>query len=255
MLTTSTRRLLIAASLVPLCLGAAACKKDTDSGTAASTATGDPIAKVAPPAGKAWSDVVTVTPDGGYQMGNPQAPIKLIEYGALSCSHCAEFSEKSSAEMRSNFVDSGRVSYELRLMLNNALDVPADLLATCGAPEAVLPLADQFWAWQGTMFENLKAAGDAKFQAVSQLPREQQFAATAQLTGMDQFFAARGVARDQAAMCLADTAKAERLVKASGDYAEKYKVEGTPTFYANGVKLDFNTWEAVKPHLEKLGAR
>ncbi|MDE2412551.1 MAG: thioredoxin domain-containing protein [Sphingomonadales bacterium] len=252
-MTTSTlRRLILSAGIIPLALGLAACKKDAGTANAPS---GAPIAKIAPPAGKAWADVVTVTPEGGYQMGNPQAPIKVIEFGALSCSHCAEFSEKSSAEMRDNFVASGRVSYELRFILNNALDVPADLLATCGAPETVLPLSDQFWAWQKTMFENIKTAGDAKFSAVNQLPREKQAAAMAQLTGMDQFFAARGIARDQAAMCLADTAKAEKLVKQASDYAATYKIEGTPTFYVNGAKVDFNTWEMLKPQLEKLGAR
>ncbi len=255
MLTERPRRLSISASLIAMALGLAACNNNESATGAAATATNAPVAKVAAPAGKAWSDVVAVTPEGGYQMGNPDAPIKLIEYGALSCSHCADFSEKSAAEMRSNFVDSGRVSYELRFIINNALDVPANLLTTCGTPDAVLPLADQFWAWQKTMFDNLQTAGDAKMSAISQLPREQQFGAIAQLTGMDQFFAARGVARDQAAMCLADVAKAERVVKASGDYADKYKVEGTPTFYINGAKLDANTWEAVKPRLEQLGAR
>lgn len=252
MTRTALRRLILATSIAPLALGLAACKKDA---TGAGAPSGAPIARIAPPAGKAWSDVVAVTDEGGYRVGNPNAPIKLVEYGALSCSHCAEFSEKASADLRENFVASGRVSYELRLMLNNALDVPADLLATCGAPEAVVPLSDQFWAWQRNMFDNLKAAGDAKFQAVSQLPREQQFAAMAQLTGMDQFFAERGIARDQAAVCLADTAKAEKLVKQGSDYASKYNIEGTPTFYVNGAKLEFNTWELLKPQLEKLGAR
>lgn len=253
--TTPAPRLFIAAALAPLALSLAACGEKTDGGSTSAAPSGAPIAKIAPPAGKVWSDVTAVTEEGGYRMGNPDAPIKLVEYGALSCSHCAEFSEKSAAEMRSNFVDSGRVSYELRFIMNNALDVPANLLTTCGAPEAVLPLADQFWAWQKTMFENIQAAGDAKLNAVGQLPREQQFAAMAQVTGMDQFFAARGIAREQGAACLADVAKAERVVKASGDYATKYKVEGTPTFYVNGAKLDMNTWEAVKPYLENMGAR
>ncbi|MBS0480587.1 MAG: thioredoxin domain-containing protein [Proteobacteria bacterium] len=248
----ASRKLAIAAAIVPLALGLAACKKEA-AGTA--TLSGAPIAKVAPPAGKAWSEVVSATPDGGYRMGNPDAPIKVIEFGALSCSHCAEYSEKSSAEMRSTFVDSGRVSYELRLMLNNALDMPAALLTTCGSPDAVLPLADQFWGWQRTMFDNIKAAGDARLNAVGQLPRDKQAAAMASVTGMDQFFAARGIARDQAAICLADTAKAERLAKAASDYAETYQITGTPTFYINGAKQEFNTWEMMKPQLEKMGAR
>ncbi len=253
MLPSTLRRLTFAAALAPLALGLAACSKgETDS---ASTPSGAPIAQVAPPTGKTWAEVTATTPEGGYQIGNPQAPIKVLEFGALSCSHCAEYSEKSSAEMRDKFVNSGRVSYELRLVMNNALDIPAALLTTCSAPEAVVPLAEQFWAWQSTMFDNLKSAGDAKMQAVGALPADQKFGALAQLAGMDQFFAARGVSADQGKACLADTAKAEKLVKQTDAIMKDYQVEGTPTFYVNGKKVDMNTWELIKAELERLGSR
>ena len=250
---TGFRKVALALAIAPLALGLSACKKEAADSAGLS---GEPIAKIAAPAGKSWADTVSVTPEGGYLMGNPNAPIKMIEYGALSCSHCAEFSEKGSAELRDSFVASGRVSYELRFFMLNQLDVPAVQLATCGgSPEAVIPLSEQFWAWQKTMFQNLQAAGQDKMQAVSQLPPAQRFGALAQLAGMDQFFAARGIAADQAKACLADVAKAERLVATANEQGQKYDITGTPTFFVNGKKLDMNTWEAIKPELERLGAR
>ncbi|MGN6497377.1 MAG: thioredoxin domain-containing protein, partial [Tsuneonella sp.] len=48
------------------------------------------LASVAAPAGQQWSDVVATTEAGGYRMGNPDAPLKLIDYGSLSCPHCAK---------------------------------------------------------------------------------------------------------------------------------------------------------------------
>ena len=63
------------------------------------------IAKVAAPAGKSWSQTVVKTPEGGYLMGNPDAPIKLVEYGSLTCSHCADFSNESHEELSRDFVD------------------------------------------------------------------------------------------------------------------------------------------------------
>ncbi len=246
------RRIALALAAAPLVLGLAACNKDAGE-TAAPT--GALLAKVAPPAGQAWSDVAVATPDGGYQMGNPQAPIKLVEFGALSCSHCAEFSEKGSAEIRDNFVASGRVSYELRFMMNNFLDLPAVLLATCGSPEAVIPLSDQFWGWQKTMFETLQKTGDAQLQAATQLPSGQRFVTIAAAGGMDQFFASRGIAADQGKTCLADGTKATKLAADAAAQAEKYKIEGTPTFTLNGQKVEGNTWEAIKVELEKAGAR
>jgi protein-disulfide isomerase len=238
--------------LLPLALGLAACGKQEEG--AVTGLSGEPIAKIAAPAGKNWAETFTVTPEGGYRMGNPEAPIKLIEFGALSCSHCAEFAEKGSAELRDNFIASGRVSYEVRFYMLNALDIPATLLATCGAPEAVLPLAEQFWGAQKDMFTALQA-NQAILQSAENLAPAQRFAAVAKAGAMDSFFAARGIAADQASACLADTAKATKLVDATNKASEQYKITGTPTFLINGTKVEMNTWEQIKPELERLGAR
>ena len=245
------RRAAMALVLAPLALALAACNKAEETAGAPS---GEPVAKIAPPAGQNWADTYTATPEGGYRMGNPDAPIKLVEYGALSCSHCAEFAEKSAAEMRDNFIASGRVSYEVRFFMLNALDVPATLLATCGSPEATLPLAEQFWGWQKDMFTNLQS-NEAALQAASQLPPEQRFVAIAQAGGMDSFFTSRGIAADQAKSCLADTAKATKLVEATNKASEDLGITGTPTFFLNGAKIEGNTWEVIKVALEKAGAR
>ena len=73
--------------------------------------------------------------------------------------------------------------------------------------------------------------------------------------GMDTFFASRGIAADQAKTCLADTAKATKLVEASNKAGQELDIRGTPTFFLNGAKLETNTWEGVKVMLEKAGAR
>lgn len=246
------RRFALALAVAPLALGLAACSKGSEGGSAAK---GEPVANVAPPAGKAWTEVVTKTPDGGYLLGNPEAPIKLVEFGALSCSHCAEFSEKSSAELRDKFVASGRVSYELRLFMLNALDMPAALLVTCAAPEAVPGLSEQFWAWQPTMFENLQKAGDAQMQAIQAQQPPASFVSLAKVSGMDAFITARGVAVDQAATCLADTKKATELAQQTQDASAKYEITGTPTFMINGDKVTGNTWAEIKTQIEQRGAR
>lgn len=246
------RKLALVTVLAPLALGLAACKDG--GGESPAALTGQPIAKIAPPAGKTWAEVTAVSAEGGFQMGNPDAPIKLIEYGALSCSHCADFSEQGAAALRDEFVASGRVQFELRLFMNNALDVPAALLATCGTPEAVVARSDQFWAWQKTMFANLQT-NQAQLQAAESLPPGQSFAAIAKAAGMDTFFAARGVAGDQAGMCLADTNKATALVQATTKWGQEHKITGTPTFFLNGSKLEVNTWPMIRVELERAGAR
>ncbi len=245
------RALLLAA--LPLTLGLAACDKKDDAATG-DVASSEPIAKIAAPAGKSWTETFTTTPDGGYVIGNPDAPIKVLEFGALSCSHCAEFSEKGFPKLRDDYISSGRVSYELRLFLLNALDMPSVLLATCGAPEAVIPLSEQFWGWQANMFTNLQK-NEAAVQQVSALPPEKRFGGIAQVSGMSEFFASRGVAAAQGSACLADTAKATKLAETNEKWSKEFDITGTPTFFINGNKTGVATWEELEPLLKKAGAR
>lgn len=252
MTRTRFRQITLAALALPLALGLAACGKKDE---AAAPTSSEPIAKIAAPAGKAWADTVVKTPEGGYRMGNPEAPIKLVEYGALSCSHCAEFAKESFAKLRDDYVASGRVSYELRYFMLNPYDIPASVLATCGATEAVIPLSEQFWAWQPTMFQNMQTAGEARLAAIDALPKERQIAAIAETAGMTEFFASRGIARDQANACLADTARAKALADQTQKATDQYNVTGTPTFILNGSNVGSMTWAEVENKLRAAGAR
>ncbi len=242
----------LALALIPVALGLSACGKKDDAAAVADTA----LPKVAPPAGKQWSDVITATADGGYRMGNPDAPLKLVEYGALSCSHCAAFSAEGFPHLRDQYVNSGRVSYELRFFLLNPLDVPAVLLATCAnTPETLIPMAEQFWAWQPTMFTNLKAAGNDVMQRVQALPANQRPAMLARVTGMNDFFAQRGIATEQGSTCLGDIGHATALANATDKATKEFNVTGTPAFILNGRNEDVASWDGLEPLLQKAGAR
>jgi protein-disulfide isomerase len=243
-------RIVLSMLALPLALGVAAC----DKGTEASAPSGQPLAKVAPPAGKAWSDVVVKTPEGGFRMGNPKAPITLLEFGSMTCSHCAEFSEKSSAELRDNFVASGRVSYEFRNFVRDPIDITSALLARCGAPESFFALTDQMFANQAATFAKVNAAGQPAQEAAMNQPDAKRFIALGEVTGLTEFVSARGIAKNQANGCLANLDEAKALAQRTKDDGEKYEVTGTPTFIVNGTKFE-GGWPELKAHLETLGAR
>ena len=75
-------------------LASAACNAEKGSDATANSAT--PIKPVAAPKGGDWTKMVAATPEGGVLMGNPNADVKIIEFGSLTCPHCAEFAEKGS---------------------------------------------------------------------------------------------------------------------------------------------------------------
>ncbi len=248
----AVRRFALGMFAAPLALGLAACGSGGDGGD---KPTGEPIAAIAPPEGKAWSEVIGKTDEGGYRMGNPDAPIKIVEYGSLTCPHCADFAQESAEELRDTFVGSGRVSFEFRNFVRDPIDITAAQLTRCGSPESFFALTDQAFANQTAMIENAQKAGEQAYGAAIGQPADKRGIALARLTGLIDFFAARGIAKDQANACLADSANAAALAEMARKQGEELDITGTPTFLINGQKVEINTWPELKARLENLGAR
>lgn len=244
-------RFLLAAAL-PLALAACGDKNEGASGEAPK---GDAIAKIAAPAGKQWSEVVTVTDLGGYQMGNPDAPLKLVEYGSLTCSHCAEFAEKGAATLRDKYVASGVVSWELRNQVHDGFDLTMAMLVRCGDPASFHALSEQVWSNLKPLIDNIQKAGPTLEAAMKEQDQAKRYQMIADRAGLTDFFAARGIAKDQAHACLAKPGVAEKIIKQSEDQSKELDIQGTPTFFLNGNQLDDKSWEALEPILQNAGAR
>ena len=214
-----------------------------------------PVVAVKAPAGTEWVTTVVETPDGGMQMGNPAAPIKVVEYGSMSCSHCAEFSEKSAEALKANYIATGKVSYELRNYVRDPMDLTATLLARCGGPGPFFPLAEQMFADQVNWFEKLKTVPAAEQQAMAALSPTEQMSKYATLLGLDNFVRQRGISAEKANACLANTAESDKLVKMRDRANTEFNLQGTPTFLINGqVVQDTGTWEQLEAKLKAAGA-
>lgn len=237
-------------ALAPLALAACGETESADGGVAA----GEPIPAIAAPAGTKWADTATVTPEGGVMIGNPEAPLKLVEYASHTCGHCADFAAAGKPVIKDKYVASGVVSFELRNLVRDPIDLTIATLVRCGAKENMQPLSDQAWASLNDIFAQVNA-NQALIQASGNQPVNQRFITIAQAAGLIDFFAARGLSADQSRACLADTAKIEAIANASNTQSEELKINGTPTFFLNGRKLDGTTLEAIEPALQRAGAR
>lgn len=235
---------LAAASLLAL----AGCSGGEDAGNQAST-----TAPVAAPAGGDWLSVTSKTDKEGMLIGNPAAPVKLIEFGALTCSHCAEF-DKVGREPLMALVKKGTVSYEYRTFLLNAFDVPASLLARCNGPAPFFPISQQLFAtqhdWLGKA-QTLPADAQQKIQGMSP---NQTADFLAEALGLVDFVGQFGVSKDKAKACLADPAGVAALEKIAKDGNDEFQISGTPTFVINGQKVEGTSWETLEPQLKKAGA-
>jgi protein-disulfide isomerase len=236
-------------SISALALSLAACGGGAgDANNATSTAT-----NVAAPAGSAWADTASKTEAGGFVIGNPDAAVKLIEYGALSCGHCAEFSEKSHEKLM-GYVTKGTVSYEFRPFLLNPLDVPATLLARCAGPRPFFTISEQMFAAQSEWLGRAQSITEEEQRAWQGMPPEQLAGTIAAKLQLDSFVQQRGVGSEQAKACLSDKAAIDELAKITQDGAKQFNITGTPTFIIDGKTQTVNTWEELEPLLIAAGA-
>jgi protein-disulfide isomerase len=195
--------------------------------------------------------VVNAT-SAGFMMGNPNAKVKLVEIGALTCPHCREFDEVGVPVLIDKYVKSGQVSWEFRPYLLHSLDVAANLIAQCNGPKSFFPLARAMYKDQPVWIGKISAAPQAQLEQVQNLPVNQQFMQLANLAGLQDWAAARGVAQAKSSQCLRDENKVNRLVQLSGDVTNQYPdFEGTPSFIINGKLLKQTaSWDKLQPQLQ-----
>jgi protein-disulfide isomerase len=249
----TVHRLTLSALAAPLALALAACG-DTDRGD--SLPTGEPIAEIAAPAGTSWVETAAVTPEGGHVIGNPGAPLKLVEYASHTCGGCANFAQEAVPALE-QYVEKGIVSYEIRNLVRDPIDLTIAMLARCGDPAAFHPLANQAWNEFDTVMGTVQA-NSAAVQQASLAPEPQRLQAIGQASGLLDFFAARGISRDQAMQCFGDTAQARQIAENSNSQSEELGVNSTPTFFLNGRLVELSggaVWPQVEAALQAAGAR
>jgi protein-disulfide isomerase len=223
-----------------------------EKGAAASNGPEVTAAAVPAPNNGDWSTIVSATPEGGFVMGNPNAKVKLVEFGSLTCPHCAEFEEQGGKELVDNYVKKGLVSWEFRNFVRDPYDMTATLLARCGGPASFFGLTRNLFADQRDWVGKLSSADPAKLQGLQALPPSQQFSTIADIGGLKAYASMRGVPRAKGEQCLANEAEINRLVQMNSDAVSTYSIPGTPTFLINGEVVEQTaTWELLEPKLKE----
>lgn len=208
------------------------------------------------PAGKSWVETVSKTDEGGVLMGNPDAAIKVIEYGARTCPTCARFDTEGLPELKSGMIAAGKVSYEFRdFPVHGALDLGPILLGHCVEPAQFFPMLDEMMRNQPTLLANESKFTPAEQAAFAKMTPNQLAAAFSEKLGYLAFVKQRGVPEDKARACLADKDAITQLAARTDKANQQFSIGGTPTFIINGKVADgVLDWAGLKAALAAAGA-
>lgn len=161
-----------------------------------------------------------------FTLGSPDAKVKIAEYASFTCSHCADFHANTFKQLKTDYIDTGKVEFTLREFYRNRPDLWASMIARCGGDMRYFGISDILFESQSewlsseepaVIVENLKKIG--------------------RTAGMDD------AVLDA---CMKDGAMAEAMVARHEANAKADGVEGTPTVFINGVKQSNMEYDELK---------
>jgi protein-disulfide isomerase len=160
-------------------------------------------------------------------LGNPKAPVTVIEYASVACPHCAAFNNDVFPAFKAKYIDTGKVLYVAREALTADPEIAAAgfLTARCAGKDKYFQVVDAVYHAQAQM----ETGGDPHAVLL-------QIARSAGLT--DAQFEA----------CIRDPAAVKALNDRWQGYINNDKIEATPSFVING-KL-YNKGEMAMPQLD-----
>jgi hypothetical protein len=150
-------------------------------------------------------------------------------------------------------VKSGQVSWEFRpYLIHGGIDVAADILVRCSGLRTFFPLAQALYKDQTVWLGKLEAVPQDKVSQIQNLPPNQSFIAMANLMGLQDWAAARGVPQAKSNKCLGDQKMIDKEVQVTSNVNDEFpEFTGTPAFVINGKMLkDTASWDKLKPQLD-----
>ncbi len=198
--------------------------------------------------------MVAQTPEGGFRLGNPAAPVKLVEYGSLACPHCRHFEETGYKPLLQNYVRGGKLSYEFRNLLISGPDIAISLLTRCSGTGKFFAMSQYVFATQPQWQDKLEKMSDADKAALEPMTDQQRVIRYAEIAGMAPIAARFGVTPARARQCLADPKALKGLVDLTKQAIDS-GIKQTPTFLINGTVTDAATWEGLEPLIRQAGER
>ncbi|MGB2932364.1 MAG: DsbA family protein [Methyloceanibacter sp.] len=151
-------------------------------------------------------------PLGERAIGNPNAPVTVIEYASLTCPHCAHFQRDVWPRVKKEFIDTGKIRFIVREFPIGRTSGAAAIATRCVPPEKYFALHSAFLLRQP--------------EWVSQEVRPDAIYAVAKSSG---------ITRAAFDTCMANQTIIDGLTEVK-QRGRQFGVIGTPTFYANGRK-------------------
>ncbi|WP_417592478.1 DsbA family protein [Parasphingorhabdus sp.] len=205
------------------------------------------------PASAEQTDRVTLSAMGGHMMGNPLARHKLTEYMSYTCNHCAAFEKDSHDALKTNFVRKGYVSFEIRNLILNPIDLTAAMLARCGGRTKFFGNHHALLTKQSDWLKKFQSTSPEIMKTMNDGTVPERLKKIAKAAGLDTLMKARGYTAGQIDACLSNKVEQDKILAMTKYARDTLKLSGTPSFTLADKPLEnVHSWAALRPKLLTL---
>ena len=145
-------------------------------------------------------------------LGKDDAPVTMVEYASMTCSHCAHFHKETLPAIKEKYIDTGKVRLVFREFPFDPRAEAGFMLARCAD--------DKYFAMVDVLFQQQK----------SWAPVENARDALLQISKL------AGFSQESFEACLTDQKLLEDVRAVRDRGAKDFGVDATPTFFINGKK-------------------
>tara|TARA_Y100000768_G_scaffold166071_1_gene124340 strand:+ start:315 stop:932 length:618 start_codon:yes stop_codon:yes gene_type:complete len=154
-----------------------------------------------------------------FFIGESEAPITIIEYASMSCSHCADFHNNTLEDLKAEFVDTGKVRFVFR-------DFPFNYPALAGSMMMRCVPNDVRYEYMNALYKlqkNWVIRDNAKTRAE-----------------LYKIMQSGGMKKDEFDNCLSDVNLENELLEGVMSAQREFNIRSTPSFIINGVLYSGN---------------
>lgn len=168
------------------------------------------------------------------QMGNPDAPVTVIEYASYTCPHCASFHAGNFKRLKADYIDTDKINFIYREVYFDRYGLWASAIARCAGPEKFFGISDLIYSGQSTWTRAGEPAA-----IVDELRK------IGRLAGLDG---------DMLESCLQDGDKLRTLVAWFEKNREADGIDSTPSFVINGTTYNNMSYEEMQSLIDEAAA-
>lgn len=146
-------------------------------------------------------------------LGNADAPVTIVEYASMACSHCADFTVQTLPVIKQKYISTGKAKLIFRELPLEPRSTGIFMLARCVTKERYYPFIETLFGHQRQWIQTKDIMG--YLQQTSRLA---------------------GLSEQEFKSCLADQALLNKVNAVRERALKEFGVTGTPTFFVNGRK-------------------